>query len=129
MKEVFEAYNIPRTSLKDHYEEKISGRKMDPKAIFTREDDNNLVEYMMKMVKLAHPLSVSDLKMTVAEIYKQRPTPFKDGIPRRSWLKWFKYRHPQLVMKVPQGVDLNKTKNLCSPMVQSFYENLQHLYN
>ena len=91
--EVSQAFNIPRTSLKDQYEGKIKGRKMGPKATLTIEEEEKLVQYMEEMVKLAHPLSPNDLKLKVAEICQSRETPFKDGIPGRSWLKWFKKRH------------------------------------
>ena len=31
-------------------------------------------------------------------------------------------------MRIPQGLDLNRARNLCPSMVQSFYENLEDLY-
>ena len=127
--EVSKAFNIPRTSLRDHYEGKVKGRKMGPKATLTMEEEAKLVEYMEEMVKLAHPLSPNDLKLKVAEICQSRETPFKDGIPGRSWLKWFKKRHPHLVMRIPQGLNMKRAKNLCPSQVQAFYENLQTLYN
>ena len=129
IKEVCEAFSILRTSLRDHYEGRVKGRKMGPKSILTKEEEENLVAYMMEMISLAHSLSVDDLKMKVAEICQDRQIPFGDGIPGKSWLKWFKHRHPQLVMRIPQGLDLNRARNLCPPMVESFYENLQNLYN
>ena len=89
MTEICEAFNIPRNSLKDHYEGRVKGRKMGLRSIFIKKEKVDLVEYMVEMVKLAHPLSISDLKMKIAEIYQQRAIPFKDGIPRRSWLIWF----------------------------------------
>ena len=127
--EVSQAFNIPRTSLRDHYEGKVKGRKMGPKATLIMEEKEKLVEYMEEMVKLAHPLSPNDLKLKVAEICQSREISFKDGIPRRSWLKWFKKRHPHLVMRIPQGLDMKRAKNLCPSQVQAFYENLQTLYN
>ena len=32
-------------------------------------------------------------------------------------------------MRIPQGLKLDRAKNLYLLMVQSFYENLQHMYN
>ena len=32
-------------------------------------------------------------------------------------------------MRIPQELDLKKAKNLCPPLVQSFYENFQNLHN
>ena len=87
IKDVCEAFRIPRSLLKDHYKGRVRGRKMDPKAILTIEEEENLVEYMMTMVRLAHPLSVQDLKLKVVEICQEKAIPFKDGIMGQSWLK------------------------------------------
>ena len=122
------AFNIPRTSMRDYYSGKIKNRKMGPKTILIIEEELKLVEYMLEMQNLAHPLSVNELKFKVGEIYQGRVTPFKDGVPGKSWLKWFKRRHPQLVLRIPQALDVNRAKGLCPPMVAKFYENLQNIY-
>eukprot|EP00057_Strongylocentrotus_purpuratus_P006778 XP_011661252.1 PREDICTED: uncharacterized protein LOC105436902 [Strongylocentrotus purpuratus] len=31
-----------------------------------------------------------------------RPTPFKDNLPGKKWMKEFQHRHPELVMRTPQ---------------------------
>ena len=68
IREVSQAFNIPITSLRDHYEGKVKGRKMGPKATLTMEEEEKLLQYMEKMVKLAHPLSPNDFKLKVVEI-------------------------------------------------------------
>ena len=84
MREVCEAFSIPKTSLRDHYNGRVTSRKMGPPSILTKEEEHKLVLYMVEMAKLAHPLSATDLKLKVAEICRTRGTPFKDGIPGRS---------------------------------------------
>ena len=127
--EVCEAFNIPKSTLRDHYNERIKSRKMGPKCVLTNEEEDKLVAYVVEMARLAHPLTPTDLKLKVAEICQTRHTPFKDGIPGRSWLYWFQKRHPQLVLRQAQGLELNRAKNLCSSMIEVFYENLENLYN
>ena len=129
MHEGCEAFSIPRSTLRNYYNGRIKGRKMGTKSILTKEEEDKLVDYMLEMERLAHPLTPNDLKLKVAEICQTRHIPFKNGIPRRSWLQWFQKRHPQLVLRQSQGLELNRTKNLCPPMVQVFYENLEKLYN
>ena len=63
---------------------------MESKATLTIEEEEKLVEYMEKMVKLAHLLSLIDLKLKMVEIFQSRQTSFKDGILDRSRLKRFK---------------------------------------
>ena len=88
-----------------------------------------LIEYIVRIYQnLAHPLSVNKLKFKVGKICQGRVTPFKDGVPDKSWLKWFKRKHPQLVLRILQAFDVNRAKGLCLPMVAKFYENLQNIY-
>ena len=68
------------------------------------------------------------LKAKVVEITQNRVTPFKNGVPRDSWVKWFRSRHPHLVLKVPQGLNHRKAKTLNLGNVAIFYSNLDLLY-
>ena len=129
MREVCEAYSIPRTSLRDHYNGRVTCRKKGPQSIFTKEEENKLVEYMVEMERLAHPLSAIDLQLKVAEICQMRATPFKDGIPGRSWLKLFQKRHSCLVIRTLKSLEANRARNLSPSIINTFYANLQHLYN
>ena len=99
MHEVCEAFTIPRSALRNHYNGRIKERKMEPRAILTKEEEDKLVEYVIQMGRLAHPLIPTDLKLKVAEICQTKHTPSKDGIPRKSWLHWFRKRHPNLVLR------------------------------
>jgi hypothetical protein len=61
------------------------------------------------MQDLGFPLSISQVKLKVAMITQDRDTPFTDGIPGPSWLHWFKRRHPELSMRMAQGLDAKRT--------------------
>ena len=54
--------------------------------------------------------------------------PFKNGMPGKTWLKWFRNRHHDLVLRVPQGLDMNRATTLCLGTVENFYSNLETLY-
>ena len=86
------------------------------------------MEYMVEMERLADLLSGNDLKFKVAEICKTRETPFKDGIPCRSWLKLFQKRHSTLVLRIPQPLEVNWVRNLCPSEVHTYYANLEHIH-
>jgi hypothetical protein len=43
-----------------------------------------------KMQSIGHPIMLTKLWLKVEEITLERPTPFKNDIPRWGWLKWFK---------------------------------------
>ena len=68
MKEICEAFSISRTFLKDHYNRKFKRRKIEPPKILIKDEKAKLLEYMVEMVRLIHPLSINDLKLKVVEI-------------------------------------------------------------
>ena len=70
----------------------------------------------------------TQLKNKVAQVTQDRLIPFKDGIPGRSLVKWFRLRHPELVLKVSQGLDQRRAKALNSKNVARFYSNLEQRY-
>ena len=97
--EVCQAFNICRTILRDHYNGRIKERKMGSKFVLTKKEEDKLVDYVLEMGSLAHPLTLTDLKFKVVEICQTRHTPFKDGILGKSWSHWFKIKHPHLVLR------------------------------
>ena len=127
MAEVCRKYRIPKSSLRDHIVGRTRGRKMRPKTILSQEEEEKLCEYIDLMVHWGHPMTPTQLKNKVAEITQARVTPFKNGIPSDSWLKWFRRRHPHLVLRVPQGLNQKRTRALNSENVAYFYENLLYL--
>ena len=68
MHEVCEALNILRSPLRDHYNGRIKGRKMGPKSILTKEEEDKVVDYVIEMGRLAHPWTPNDLKLKIVEI-------------------------------------------------------------
>ena len=102
---------------------------MGPKIILTKEEELKLVEYIHFMVEWDHPMTPTQVKAKVTEITQERPTPFINGIPGKSWLKWFKVRHPSLVLRVPQGLDYKKAGTINPTTCVEFYNNLASLYD
>ena len=68
------------------------------------------------------------VKNKVAKITPERETPFTRKIRRKSWLKLFKSRHPQLVFRVPQGLDHKRAREINPTTVAEFYDNLETMY-
>ena len=103
-------------------------RKRGFAGVLSPAEEELLVAYMINMCDRGLGLSPTALKMKVFEIVQDRVTPFKDGIPRDGWLRWFKNRHPELTLRVSQALEASRAKGLCKDNVQSFYDNLDHLY-
>ena len=110
MSEVCLKYGIPRSSLRDHVEGRTRTRRMGPNTILTQEEECQLVDYIQMMVLWGHPLTLSQLKSKVAEITQLRITSFKNEILEDSWVKCFRDRHPDLVLRVLQRLDYKRSR-------------------
>lgn len=65
----------------------------------------------------------------VAKFTQIRLTPFKDGILGYSWWYWFTHRHLKLTIQLVKGLEVYKAQGLTSESYNSFYRNLQTLYD
>ena len=126
--EVSKAFGIPRTTLRDHYLGKRTSRKMGGKGVLSKEEDDALCKYILGMAEIGLPLTPIQVQHKVAEITQERPTPFTNGIPGRSWLKWFLHRHPKISLRSPQSLDQKRARSLNPNTTRRFYENLSKLY-
>ena len=123
--EVSAKYKIPRSSIRDHVIGRIIGRKMGPKTVLSTNEEQKLCDYISLIVSWGHPMTPLQLKNKVVETTQDRLTPFKDGIHGRFWIKWFKLRYPELVLRVSQGLDQRKAKGLNPQNIARFYSNLE----
>ena len=64
-------------------------RKRGKKPVLSADEEDKIVKYIMGMARYGHPINIMELKIKVAEATQLRKTPFKDGIPRAGWLRWF----------------------------------------
>jgi hypothetical protein len=129
LKTVARYFDIPPTSLSDHLFGRTLGRKRGPPTILQKDEESALTTYMGKIQDYGHPLTMQQLRLKVSTITQERVTPFREGIPGKSWVRWFKQRHPDLTLKNSQGLEFARARGLCPEIVASFYGNLQDLYN
>ena len=102
--------------------------KLGATTILINDEVTELVQYLKDMVKTSCPLNTTQLRLKVAEITQARMTPFTNGVPRRFWIKGFKQRHPQLVLRMREALNMNRVKDLSPTSVFHFYYNLEQLY-
>lgn len=62
------------------------------------------------------------------QICSDRLTPFREGIPGRSWWHWFQKRHPQLTLRRPKNLDLARAQGLTKEACDKFYRFLTTVY-
>jgi hypothetical protein len=127
IQEIGEDFGIPPSTLRAHLMGTIQSRKRGKKLVMSEQEEAALVQYVLDMCDRAHPLNMTQLIINAAQLTQHRETPFKYGILGRGWLKWFRRRHPELVLRVAQGLVTNLAKNLNAKTIATFYNNLQEL--
>lgn len=128
LKAVARDYSIPASSLRDHIYGKTLKRKKGRQGVLSVEEDEQLVKYLFDMQERAHPLSITDVRMKVAELTQDRWTPFKNGVPGAGWLRWFRRRHPELTLRAPQCLEEGRARGLNPTSVASLYRNLEFIF-
>ena len=88
-------------------------------------EEEKVVNYIHSMARLGHPISLTELRIKVAEATQLSQTLFTDGIPGLGWLRWFRNWHPEVLLRLLQGLDVGRAKGLCPSNVATFYENLE----
>ena len=121
-------FHIPYFTLREWCYGQRTSKKKGNKGVLTLEEEQLLVDWLLRMCEMRHGLSLTALKLKVYEITKSMWTPFKNGIPGAGWLRWWQRRHPELTLRASQALDTVRARGLCEENVKSFYNNLQELY-
>jgi hypothetical protein len=106
-------YDVPRSTLRSHVMGLTISRKRGRKLVLSLAEEDKLINDIHGMARYGHPLNLTELKIKVAEATQMHDTPFIDGIPRPSWLRWFRKRHPDISLRMSQGLDAGRAKGLC----------------
>ncbi|XP_030851045.1 uncharacterized protein LOC105436902 isoform X1 [Strongylocentrotus purpuratus] len=105
VREASRLYKVPRATLMDKLSYRVPlNCRSGPRPYLTMDEEANIAEWVIRMAKIGYGQTLSDLKQTVKKILDDdgRPTPFKDNLPGKKWMKEFQHRHPELVMRTPQ---------------------------
>ena len=71
------AFNIPKSSLRNHLSGKTTTRETGPKTLLSKQEEGFVIEYIYEMLDVGQPLTPQMLKLKVAEICQSRIiTPF-----------------------------------------------------
>ena len=61
-------------------------------------EEAGLEQYLLQMLELGYPLTIGQLRLKVVQMCETRVNPFCNGILGTGWLRWFRHRHPNLVL-------------------------------
>jgi hypothetical protein len=94
------AHGIPYSTFREWCYGVRKSRKRGPISVLSLEEENQIVEYLVKMCERRLGLSPIALKMKVYDISKNMDIPLKNGIPGDGWLRCFRQRHLELTLRV-----------------------------
>lgn len=101
-------FNVPRATLQDRIQGRIlvGPRKMGPGTILTDEEESKLAKWCLNLAKCGFARKKDDLLNTVQKIINNdnRPNPFANGRPGKTWYASFLKRHPELAIRTAEGV-------------------------
>jgi hypothetical protein len=98
-------FGIPPTSLRGHFYGKTISGQRGHQPVLREDEEKKLVEYLIKIQDLGHPLFPGQLRLKVALTTQTRLTPWSAvGVPSKSWLRKFKERHPEIAAMKAQGL-------------------------
>ena len=92
------------------------GSKPGPSSILTAAEEQMIVEYAIEMSRIGYGRTREQILEIVKKVIDkdERPNPFKHNKPGSKWWKLFKNRHPELVSRVPEPLQLARAK-CCTP--------------
>ena len=113
-------YNIPKTTLIRHLGKTL---KVGKPTVLSQSDETEIVSTCHLFVEWGFGLSKKEVINVVSEYIKaqKKPNPFKDGIPGDTWWLGFLKRHPQLVLRKPQQLQMARARNATPEIINYWF--------
>ncbi len=113
-------YGIPKSTIRDHVTGLVEiGRRSGPRPVLSKEEEEAIVQWLIKMARIGYGRSKEQVKDTVKRILDKdgrRIELFSDNRPGRDWWYCFLRRHPQLATRMPQNLEITRAM-ACSEKV------------
>ena len=102
-------YSVPRETLRRRVTGKVSmNARIGRPTVLMKDEEDEIVETCQVFAEWGFGLQKDDIKSVVAQFcqHSNRPNPFKNGTPGDDWWAGFLRRHPLLVRRKPQQLQL-----------------------
>ena len=107
-------YSILASSIGDWLNEKTKTKRLGHGTYLTEVEEHELKTWAFRMQEVAFCVTLPMLKNKVREIIKKFPRvhPFKDDLLGQKWWEWFKSRHPDVVLRCGEGLEMKRSMGL-----------------
>ncbi len=87
LKKVNGSWKISFNSFSNYLNGKTNSKKMGHISLLIEEEHVTIVAWILGMHECELSIPLQQLKIKVVELTQTRPTPFKHGVPRKTW--WY----------------------------------------
>ena len=131
LREAARAYNVPVETLRRRATRQVPLEcRSGPSTTLTREEEQALAEYCIKMSDIGFGLGRDDVMRAAFAIVEKsgRPHSFKNGMAGRGWWEGFMRRYPRLSLRKPQPLSVARARVGSDEVIKSFFEKLGGIY-
>lgn len=125
-REAARCFNIPESTLrKKLLENSLNVPRLGRKAVFSKEIELELKEYVLMLAKLFYGLTPRGLRQIAFRYAENNNVSHNfdrtSGLAGKDWLYGFLKRNPQISLRQPEGTSLNRISSFNKEAVQIFY--------
>ncbi|XP_023031253.2 uncharacterized protein LOC111518520 [Drosophila willistoni] len=111
---------------------RMCSRKTPCNMIFTPSQEKDLVDYILKYVDHYHGLTLGEVKQLAFQFANKLKLKYfsswdDDATAGPKWCRLFMKRHPELTLRHPEQISLNRVKAFSKPIVEKYFSNLGNL--
>ena len=131
LREAARTYNVPVETLRRRVEGQVLLEcKSGPGTVLTREEEQALSDYCIKMSEMGFGLGREDVMRVAFTIVDKsgRPHCFKSGMAGRGWFEGFMRRFPRLSLRSPQPLSFARARACTDEAIKGFFEKLGGIY-
>lgn len=128
LRSVSAKYSIPRITLYRHLKSGSENKQLGRfKCVFTKEQEEDLCNYLKEMDGLFYGLSRKEFKCLVYDYAKKNnlkyPSSWDKGkCTGDEWLMSFQSRHPEIVLRMPEPTSVGRARGFNRTQVTRFYD-------
>ena len=127
IRSVAKEYNIPTGTLSHKMRDKHS-RSVGTRTVFSKEEETEMVEYVLKLAEWGFPMDLTDIRMVAKNILEKQGRTvirFRNNIPSSDWASAFLRRHKQrLTQRTCQNIKSQRA-GVNHDTVNEFYRNME----
>jgi hypothetical protein len=126
IRNAYKYYSIPTSSIRDWMSGKTKTKRHGHDPYLTQVEESELKEWCFKMQDMAFSVTLAILKNSVREIVQRIPRkhPFKDDLLGHKWWQCFKSRHPDVVLRLGDSLEMKRCVGLNRISCSWFYTGL-----